>query len=146
MTTDPVSSSICGGWLWMLQAVLRSSYLGRDDESASSNRELLDCKGHCCTDCDCTTVYGISRRCCSLIPVVSTSPNSKCFLSSSGSGCFWEGLRCLLRCLLLGSVWLTTARCTPSPFRFCASLHCGSESTNSCLEERELLCFLRCLR
>lgn len=29
---------------------------------------------------------------------------------------------------------LTTARWTPSPFRFCASLHCGSESTNSCLK------------
>lgn len=56
MTTDPVSSSNWGGWLWRLQAVLRSSYLGRDDESVSSNRELLDCRGDCCTDCDCTTV------------------------------------------------------------------------------------------
>lgn len=56
MTTDPVSSSNCGGWLWRLQAVLRSSYLGRDDESVSSNRELLDGRGDCCTDCDCTTV------------------------------------------------------------------------------------------
>lgn len=105
------------------------------------------------------------------------------FLSSSGSGCFWEGLRCLLLCLLLGSVWLTcwnihhfttttknndiknysktrnkniyrvihhknyiaikltTARWTPSPFRFCASLHCGSESTNSCLK-RFTMCIM----
>lgn len=30
---------------------------------------------------------------------------------------------------------LTTARWTPSPFRFCASRHCGSESTSSCLKE-----------
>lgn len=89
MTTDPVSSSSCGGWLWMLQAVLRSSYLGRDDESASSNRELLDCRVHCCTDdCDWTTVYGISRRCCSLIPEVSTSPNSKCLENQPLFHCF----------------------------------------------------------
>lgn len=93
MTTDPVSSSSCGGWLWMLQAILRSSYLGRDDESASSNRELLDCSTlldvHCCTDdCDWTTVYGISRRCCSVIPEVSTSPNSKCLQNQPLFHCF----------------------------------------------------------
>lgn len=31
-----------------------------------------------------TAVYGISRNCSSVMPSVSTSSNSKCFLSSSG--------------------------------------------------------------
>lgn len=31
--------------------------------------------------------------------------------------------------------FLTTARWTPSPFLLCASRHCGSESTSSCLRK-----------